>query len=41
MNLFFPNAMDDTFTAGTAYLEHPEILLRFFSKSSERIVAGQ
>ena len=28
--------MDDTFTGGAAYLENPEILLRFFSKSSER-----
>jgi hypothetical protein len=36
MILFFPNAMDDTFTAGAAYLENPEILMRFSSKSSEK-----
>jgi len=28
--------MDDSFSAGAAYLENPEILLRLFSKSYER-----
>jgi len=28
--------MDNTFSGGAAYLENPEILLSFFSKSSER-----
>ena len=31
--------MDNTFTAGAVYLENSEILLRLFSKSSERALA--
>ena len=32
---FLPNALDNSPVSQSAYLENPEVLLRFFSKNSE------